>query len=152
MDNRKCVQFGCGGNRLEGWTNHDSEVDIAKPLPYPDNSVDFILIEHCLEHVTSHEALSFLRESYRILSKGGAIRICVPMLDNIFDPEHASDLITGHGHKMVYSFESLAGMLFAAGFGRKNIVETPWQACDGHWRVIGKDKDAVETLRVEATK
>lgn len=152
MENLKCVQFGCGGNRLEGWTNHDAEVDISKPLPYAADSVDFILIEHCLEHVDAHQGFGFMKEAHRILRPGGTVRICVPALDDIMERNHASDLILGHGHRMVYSEGSLKGMLFAAGFNRLEIVRTPWQACDGHWRVIGREKDAMETLRVEATK
>lgn len=137
---------------MAGWINHDSEVDISKPLPYGDSTVDFILIEHCLEHVNSREALGFLREALRILVPGGVIRICVPILSRINDRAHAADLITGHGHQMVYSLQSLQDMLFAAGFEREKTIETPWQACDGHHREIGIEKDALETLRMEAIK
>lgn len=146
------VQFGCGGNRLEYWQNHDAEVDITQRLPYEDETVDYILIEHCLEHVTGPEAFHFMQEAHRILEPGGALRICVPTLSKIDDRSHAADLITGHGHKIVFSFVVLVDMLFAAGFEREKVKPSTRKPCDGHWKVIGEKKDTLETLRIEATK
>ena len=146
------VQFGCGGNKLPDFINHDIEVNIEGPLPYETASVDFILIEHCLEHTDTHHALGFLDEAHRILKPGGCLRICVPVLDWMDDRAAARDLIVNHGHQQVCAWESLVGMLFAAGFDRKNVQRTGRKEIDGHWRVIGKDKDQKETLRVEAVK
>lgn len=146
------VQFGSGGNQLPDFINHDAEVDISKPLPYEDSSVDLVFIEHCLEHVGTHAALRFLTEAYRILKPEGVIRVCVPSLDRIRTREHARDLVFGHGHLAVYSEGSLGGMMFAAGFDRNKIIMTVRSHYDGHWRVIGREKDDTETLRMEATK
>lgn len=144
------VQFGCGGNQLEGFKNHDSDVDISKPLPYGNDSVDFIFIEHCLEHVNSHQATDFLKEALRILKPRGVIRICVPQLRNIRDRAHALGLIYGHGHQMIYSLPTLERMLWAVGFS--SFCETSRHETDGHYRVIGSEKDDMETLRMEAMK
>ena len=144
------VQFGAGGNLLEGWINYDNNVNIAGPLPYESGVVDVILIEHCLEHVNAPDGYRFMCEAYRILKNGGVLRICVPTLAKISDRAHAADLILGHGHQMVYSKESLWEMLYTAGFLR--IQTTARKNCDGHWKIIGKKKDDLETLRVEATK
>jgi len=38
------LNLGCGGNILDGWENHDMDLDITKPLPYDGNSIDFIFI------------------------------------------------------------------------------------------------------------
>ncbi len=144
------IQFGCGSNRLEGWKNHDSDADFTKRLPYADSVADFILIEHALEHTDAPGAYRFMEEANRILKPGGVLRICVPHLDNIFEQEHRRDLILGHGHQMVYTERNLVLMLQTAGFS--SIHTTNRKECDGHWRVIGIEKDDIETLRVEAVK
>lgn len=143
------LNLGCGGNILPGFENHDSDVDISRPLPWKDNSVDFILLEHCLEHVNGPDGFRFMREANRILKPGGALRICVPQLSRVTD-EKKIDLIVNHGHQMVYCYENLHLMLVAAGFQDTQITER--KPCDGHWKVIGEPLDTAETLRVEAHK
>jgi hypothetical protein len=142
----------CGSNILDGFDNHDSDLNISTPLPMPDNSVEFILIERGLEHVGPHEGFNFLREAYRVLSAGGVLRVCVPTLAKIEDREHAASLILGHGHQMVFSQGNLKAMLWAAGFDYSRMVVTGRWPMDGHWKVIGRDKDDLETLRLTATK
>jgi predicted SAM-dependent methyltransferase len=145
-----CVNFGCGSNRIEGWRNHDSEVDVTKRLPYDDATVDAILAEHIAEHLTCGECLEFFDECYRILKPGGRIRICVPVLERIFDVHHARDLCKGHGHKNLFSEQTLAQILKCAHF--HEIIRTARSDIDGHHKVIGADKDDRETLRMEGIK
>lgn len=144
------VQFGCGGNILPGFRNHDADVDITKPLPYKDGTVDFILIEHCLEHVNCSDGFKFMEEALRILKPGGVLRVCVPMLERIQDIAHCRDLIINHGHQVIYSRDTLITALQIAGF--EVVTETGRAECDGHHKVIGVAKDDLETLRVEARK
>ncbi len=56
------LHVGCGNNRLPGWLNYDKGVDIRRPLPFPDDSMDFVFAEHVVEHITAREAWRFLRE------------------------------------------------------------------------------------------
>jgi predicted SAM-dependent methyltransferase len=144
------INLGCGSNRIPGWSNHDSDVDVTKPLPWKDGTVDFILIEHCLEHVNGADGYKFMEEALRILRPGGTLRICVPVLARL-DRAHARDIITGHGHQMVYNLGNMIDMLLIAGFDSVSEV-LPNKAIEGHWKVIGEDKDHKETLRVEAKK
>lgn len=144
------VQFGSGSNLLPGWHNHDIEIDFTKRLPYDNDSVEFILIEHALEHTDMRKAFLFMEEAHRILKPGGVLRICVPHLDRIEDIAHCRDLIVGHGHQAVWSFPTMVELLQIAGFG--TVHETGRRDCDGHHRVIGVAKDDLETLRVEAIK
>lgn len=146
------IQFGCGSNILDGWNNHDAEVDITKPLPYGDGVADMVLAEHVSEHVTGPEVLRFFTEVHRILKPGGVFRVCVPAIGSNLERDHARDLILGHGHLVFFNREMLAAVLWAAGFGILNIAATGRSEIDGHWRVIGIEKDNVETLRMEATK
>jgi predicted SAM-dependent methyltransferase len=148
------VQFGSGGNILKGWRNHDLEsdgVDIRKPLPYADNTVDFILAEHVMEHVTGPEALRFLDECYRILKPGGTLRVCVPVLDHL-DHFQRRDIILNHGHQIVFTGSSLWEFIMSSKFLDDKMDKTERKDCDGHWRVIGELKDETETCRIEAMK
>jgi len=153
MDELK-IQFGAGGNLLEGWRNHDLEsdgVDIREPLPYADDTVDFILAEHVMEHVTGPEALRFLDECHRILKPGGTLRVCCPVLDELSISD-ARDIILNHGHLIFLSRDSMSELFRASKFRFGDFGETEIAECDGHWKVIGQEKDHIETCRIEATK
>jgi hypothetical protein len=174
------VQFGCGGNILPGWRNHDMEVDITKPLPYGDNSVSRIYIEHCLEHVNSAQMLGFMKESLRILEPGGAIRIvfpdCMRILaladdDYIRFIESSKWSVPGagatgtflaigscHGHQQLLTPEIVTMALISSGF---NCVKSSDlfhssvpEFCNicGHWKVIGKHFFEIESVAMEAFK
>lgn len=145
------LQFGCGENRLEGWQNFDSDLDLSQPLPFGDNYADMIFMEHVLEHFDSHTIYRILYDCHKILKPGGVLRICVPTLKYV-TREKAVDLILNHGHRFVFARESLAGMLYAAGFEWGHIVSTIKRDMDGHWKVIGPGLDTLETCRMEATK
>jgi|HubBroStandDraft_2_1064218.scaffolds.fasta_scaffold390884_2 predicted SAM-dependent methyltransferase len=147
------INFGCGGNILEGWTNVDAEVDITKPLPYADNTVDFILAEHICEHVTGPQFLRFLDECHRILKSTGTLRICMPVIvgnSTELCYEHARDLVLNHGHQAAYMPRLIHQFILLAGF--RACEESPKKEIDGHWRAIGQMKDRMETYRCEAVK
>lgn len=84
------VNLGCGRRRSPGWLNFDlfraPDViyhDLRQRLPLADSTVDVVYHSHVLEHFSRREGLSFLRECYRILKKGGVIRVVVPDLEGI---------------------------------------------------------------------
>lgn len=144
------IQFGSGSNPLPGWINTEiHDADITKPLKWDPASVDHIFAEHVFEHIDPHQAMRFLQDCYRILKPGGTIRLCVPTLEAL-PIHHALDIIFNHGHKATYTHNLLHQMLRVAGFQR--IQDTPRKDIDGHWRVIGKEKDDLETCRIEATR
>lgn len=153
------VEFGCGGNHLPGWVWHDLEgdgVDIRNPLPYADGVVDCIRAEHVCEHISGPEFLRFLDECHRILKVGGVLRLCMPVLDafgeeKIMTRDHARDLILNHGHQAAYTANLMLYYLMAAGFIDLR-GDFPIDDTDGHWKVISREKDNLETYRVEAVK
>jgi predicted SAM-dependent methyltransferase len=146
------LQFGCGGNQIEGWQNYDRDCDVTKPLPFPNESAERILAEHVLEHISAPDMLRFMDECYRILIPTGVLRICCPVIDNRLTLEHARDLTFGHGHQVVLTQQVMRTLFWMAGFKSHHIRVTERAPEDGHWRAIGKEKDDLETCRVEGTK
>lgn len=82
------INLGSGEVSIEGFVNADCYgnnykiyCDLnVKPYPFKDNSVDFILCNHVLEHVREQEL--FWSEIYRILKPGAKIMIAVPHKDS----------------------------------------------------------------------
>lgn len=82
------LHIGCGDVYFDHWINIDLESekadlhhDLRHPLPFEDNSVDFIYNEHFIEHLTLQEGLAAMADFYRVLKKGGVVRIATPDLD-----------------------------------------------------------------------
>jgi len=86
------LHLGCGTAYKEEWINIDNNsdnniekldinYDLRKPLPFPDNSVDFIYNEHFLEHLTVEEGIAAIKGFYRVLKPGGVMRIAMPDLE-----------------------------------------------------------------------
>lgn len=67
-----------------GWEIYNqAQIDITKKLPFEDNSIDYVMSEHTLEHIIFTEIIFHLRECLRILKTGGIVRIVMPMIDNL---------------------------------------------------------------------
>lgn len=165
------LNLGCGRNLIPGWQNHDRDVDLEKPLPWPDASARFILMEHVLEHFASPLAYRLLQECWRVLEPGGVIRVCVPdvtlVLENAAYDEFVRTYDWGrngieaiacsHGHQMLWTFDSLAAVLRSVGFtpvrAAPRVSDHP-QLCEveGHHHVVGAAMNDAETLVVEGTK
>jgi len=104
------LNLGCGRDYMEGYLNcdwskevgADKIVDLSKfPLPFKDNSVEEIVINHVLEHF--HEPIKFFGEFYRICKKNAIIKIRVPYFSN----ESAFSMLD-HYHQFTYtSFDAL---------------------------------------------
>lgn len=109
---KKYVQYGCGHSAPKEWVNFDvsptlriqktpiigllvkkklnttfpSNVlygDIIKGLPIEDNTCDGLYCSHTLEHLALDEFRIALKNSYRVLKKGGIFRCIVPDLEHI---------------------------------------------------------------------
>jgi predicted SAM-dependent methyltransferase len=145
------IQFGSGSNILEGWENHDSDLDITKlPLPFENDSVSEVMAEHLVEHISTPDFFRFLMECHRILKHDGTLLLCVPVLDGL-DDVHARDIILGHGHLAAYTMFSLKKILDLTPFRQIYMPKTRPEIC-GHWKVIGEEKDDKETCRLLCIK
>jgi len=174
----KAIQFGCGSHHFQGWENYDAEVDITKPLPFEDNSVDLAYASHVCEHVSAPDAFRFFKECHRILKSGGIMRICVPSIARVYElmddayVKWAKDagfsdgtrrgaiehLITNHGHLACWDEGTLRAAIWAAGFATAlnqelNKSETP-ELCglERHGEVIGERNNWIESIVVEGWK
>lgn len=91
------LNLGCGNDIKQDFVNLDSKLlpgvnvvhDLENlPLPFEDESFDFILCQDVLEHV---EYTHVLKELHRILISGGKVQIRVPhfsSVNNFRDPTH----------------------------------------------------------------
>jgi SAM-dependent methyltransferase len=84
----KRLNLGCGHNHLSGYINVDKDpncnpdvlADLEDILPFDDNSVDEIIMNHSLEHLgqSTEGYLNIWKELYRILKNQGTLKITVP--------------------------------------------------------------------------
>lgn len=82
------LNLGCGYNKLDGYANVDSDpncqpdvlADLEDSLPFEDNSVDEIVLNHVLEHLGQTTKVYFhvWKEMYRVLKDGALVLITVP--------------------------------------------------------------------------
>ena len=85
------LQIGTGSNLLDGWLNTTLYplqpgtvfLDACLPFPMPTESFRTVFSEHVIEHLEFDEGANLLGESFRILKRGGRIRIATPDLAQI---------------------------------------------------------------------
>jgi predicted SAM-dependent methyltransferase len=157
------INIGCGLSGISGWHNLDNSptitlsrvplagrilklprwprdvrrYDVRKGLPFPDGSVRCIYSSHTFEHFTYAESLALAKDCFRVLERGGTIRIAVPDLGLIVK-EYLSnseplashlflsrlalhhsfqDLVhAGSNHSQMFDERSLVHLLATAGF------------------------------------
>lgn len=101
------LNLACGHVSLpkeEGWINLDKlegdHVDITctvPPIPFDDESIDYILASHFLEHVPRGETfIELMNECWRILKPGGIMHIECPLAGTTWyyqDPTHVNPIV-----------------------------------------------------------
>lgn len=134
----------------------------AYGMPFSDESIDFIFSSHLLEHLYKDDAHFLLKDMYRVLKKGGLVRINVPDLEYainlykkgdygrasnyFFTPNYVNRF---NRHRFMYDFSLLKSFLEEAGF--TNVERCQYQK--GEMPDIKYlDRSPKETLFVEAHK
>jgi len=87
----KYINLGCGTRFCPDWTNIDSvsqskyvmSYNLSKGIPFPDCHFDVVYHSHLLEHIPKSEVDYFMYECFRVLKKGGVVRLVVPDLELI---------------------------------------------------------------------
>ena len=82
------LQIGAGEFNKKGWLNTDIEpregqayLDAGKRFPLPDGSFQLVFSEQVIEHLSLEQGRTMLKESYRVLTSGGKVRIATPNLN-----------------------------------------------------------------------
>lgn len=76
---------------LQGVFKQLKYLNLCKPLPYPDNSVEVIFSSHVFEHLFLDEVEKLINECFRVLKPGGICRVVVPDLEKIMALYNAKD-------------------------------------------------------------
>ena len=87
----KMLNLACGGRFHKDWINIDfhpdstdvKSVNLLGGLPFEGDSLDVAYSSHFIEHLSQEDGKKVVDETYRVLKKGGIIRIVVPCLENI---------------------------------------------------------------------
>jgi predicted SAM-dependent methyltransferase len=140
------VVIGAGHSQLEGWLLTDKKIlDITRPGSwrrlFSPASIDCLLAEHVLEHLSLDECRIALREAYRYLKPGGVFRIAVPD-GNRRDPDYVAETAPPmHEHQVLFTLETLSALLEEAGFTVQPLEyfdkddqfhACPWDVQGGH--------------------
>jgi predicted SAM-dependent methyltransferase len=147
------LQVGAGDNVIPGWLNTDRDpvegaayLDSTRRFPLPDQSFDYVMSEHTIEHFDLAVGRRMLEEAHRVLKPGGKVRIATPDLAwvvSLFgaagDPDRSryikwstdtfipeaddyragyviNQLVRGWGHRFIYDEDTLRVQLERAGF------------------------------------
>jgi predicted SAM-dependent methyltransferase len=132
-------------------------------IPLTDDSAHCVYSSHFLEHLTKSDGEHLIAESYRVLKKGGRLRLAVPdltyavslyakgdkerMLEDYFFVNHRNSYFARH--KYMYDFDLLKKLLERNGF--ENIVRCSYQQGETPDLEV-LDNRPEETLFVEAVK
>jgi predicted SAM-dependent methyltransferase len=124
---------------VDGFTerNVDHVIDLARRLPFDDDSFDGIFCEHVIEHFDLEQGKAILGECRRVLRPGGVLRVIVPdgaiLMRAYFD---APEMLTSrrrtesglameainsyfrqrYEHQCTYDFELMRHVLTQTGF------------------------------------
>ncbi len=128
MENLTLFHLGCGGDYKEGFVNIDrSDVsprgkktkvdlifDIGAKWPYnEDEFVDGIVSMHVLQQLEWRKLVVCLRESYRVLKKGGVMRFGCPIAEL---HKYDLDYLLGWNNVNLFSQDLLENVFFRIGF------------------------------------
>lgn len=127
------LNVGCGTHNAPApWWNIDvvsdpsvavvpDEVVPRGPLPYPDVSVQRVMLSHVLEHQPWHRVVPFLRDVLRVLVAGGEVCVIGPDVHRTIERWKA-------GAEPWHMVESV--MEHANGRGD---IDGPWPEARHHW-------------------
>ena len=81
----KRLNVGCGVYPLNFFINLDADPNVpaqihelVPPIPFEDNSLEYVWACHFLEHLPKPLADEFMAEAFRVLEPGGRLGIVVP--------------------------------------------------------------------------
>lgn len=139
------VILGAGPVNVDGWISTDADIlDVTSTRGWRKlfslNSIDRLMAEHVMEHLSDTECTVALRECFRYLKKGGLLRIAVPD-GNRKDSEYIEEVSPPKdGHKLLFTVDDLVARLNRVGFEAMPLEyfdvsdqfhSHPWAEADG---------------------
>ena len=152
------IIVGAQSTQQLGWISlQKNDLDIRDERSWAQrfspNSLDAVLAEHVLEHLTYSEAEQTVRNCFKYLKPNGYFRIAVP---DGFHPEpnyiawvRPLTGWNGDDHKFLFDYKNLNGLLAGAGFAVRplewfdeqgNFHQQLWNLQDG---VITRSRNAI---------
>lgn len=179
------ANVACGPFVLPGFVNLDFhasrpeviEYDCRWSLPFSDNTVSGIRVEHFFEHLETRQELpAFLADCHRVLGTSGVLRIVVPDAERYLraycgdedtfeslgvstpfpeDLPTRMDIVNHafhqwHEHRWGYDFETLEHRLRQAGFSQ--VERMAFQHSLDEELAVDRDEHAPYSLYVDAVK
>lgn len=177
------LHLGCGKKFIPGFCHIDiipgENIDYVSKIDkltfIDDNSVDLIYASHVLEHFGRWEYKNVLKDWYRLLKKGGTLRLSVPDFGACVQVYNASGLENGltglvglfvggqrnkyDYHKMIFDRSTLKDALFDVGFVNVNAWDwkhTEHSNIDDYSQAylphMDKEHGLLMSLNLEGTK
>jgi predicted SAM-dependent methyltransferase len=144
----RALHAGAGGHYIDNWINIDflgtgpidAAADLSQSIPIRDGALDYIHSEDFIEHIDLAAGKRFIAEAYRVLKRGGVMRVLTPdlraLIERVYidrDPHHirwCADALDSEGpceslnmhlrmngdHRFIYDEELLTRLLREAGF------------------------------------
>lgn len=185
IGSREYLDIGCGSNTHAGFINLNYSWsrgvnlcwDLARGLPLPDDSMQGVFTEHCLEHLPLELGDYVFQESLRVLKPGGTLRVVLPdgelylngylranagepvevpfadrdVYSGVYTPIMSVNRIFNRfGHRFVYDFETLRTLLER--HGAVDVERSSFGAGRDPMLLIDTERRAAESVYVEATK
>jgi len=142
------VSLGSGYQIYPDWLTTDVDsLDVTLPRAwanlFEEGSIDRLLAEHVLEHLSESECRVALAECHRYLKPGGLLRVAVP--DGYRPDEAYIDAVSPpvHGHQVLFTVDTLVALLEGVGFSvtpleyfdaEGGFHTQPWDVADGFVR------------------
>ena len=154
------LHVGAGGIYHEGFINSDKSdinhrgrkikidevLELEKPWRYANDSVDGIVGMGVFQQLYWRELVFAFREAYRVLKKGGVLRMGVPLIENGKPIDH----ILGWSNINLFSCNLLERVLLEhIGFSKCQICNRGYTAMPEFARV---DNRSEHTYYIEAIK
>lgn len=177
------LHWGCGPNVIDGWVNVDAQDfgqqylhDITNgPLPFPDGTFDYAVVNHALQEVGYHQLVSALAELRRVLVKGGTLRLIEPdlalatetarggtagwlgdLIDDQVERSIAGKLcawVTFYSHRRsIFTGPWLVELCMRAGFAHAVHIGERHHTATKHDEIVALDSRWAESCVVEATR
>ncbi len=117
---KKLLHIGCGNCRFEGMENTDAEeMDIRKTWLYGAESVDGIVSMQVLQCLDWKHLVFTFREMYRVLKKGGVMRMGV----NLVETNYPLEKVLYGANINLFSFCLLENILKRVGFSEVKLCK-----------------------------